>query len=119
VTANESINGTETNAIACCWFASPLLASGGEFGIVLFFEVAQQVLFAQQFGLQPSGLTAFERMHEAAGSWSGRTAIASTTAIKIGAVLRMTSILSQRTRRVDRTSFASRHFVVNVVIPSF
>jgi hypothetical protein len=27
--------------------------------------------------------------------------------------------LAQRTRRVDRTSFASRHFVVNGVIPSF
>jgi hypothetical protein len=95
------------------------LASGGETGIVLFFEVAQQVLFAQHFGLQPSRLTAFERMQEAAGSWSGRTAIASTPAIKIGAVLRMTNILSQTTRRVDRISLASRHFVVNVVIPSF
>jgi hypothetical protein len=95
------------------------LASGGETGIVLFFEVAQQVLFAQQFGLQPSGLGAFTRMQEAAGSWSGLIAIASTTAIRIGAVLRMTNILSQRTRRVDRTSFASRHFVVNVMIPRF
>jgi hypothetical protein len=43
------------------------LASGGETGIVLFFEAAQQVLFAQQFGLQPSGLGRFERMQEAAG----------------------------------------------------
>jgi hypothetical protein len=94
------------------------LASGGETGIVLFVEVAQQVLFAQQCGLQPSGLGAFERMHEAAGSCSGRTSIASTTANRI-AVLRIADILPQRTRRVDRTPFASRHFVVNVVIPSF
>jgi hypothetical protein len=70
------------------------LASGCETGIVLFFEVAQQVLFAQQCGLQPSGLGAFERMHEAAGSWSGRTAIASTTANRIGAVLRITQKLA-------------------------
>jgi hypothetical protein len=67
------------------------LASGGETGIVLFFEVAQQVLFAQQFGLQPSGLGAFERMQEAAGSCRGRTSIASTTANRI-AVFRITDI---------------------------
>jgi len=57
---------------------------------VFFFEAAQQLLFAQQFGLQPSGLGRFERMQEAAGSWSGRTSIARTMAIRIGAVLRMT-----------------------------
>jgi hypothetical protein len=67
------------------------LASGGETGIVLFFEVAQQLLFAQQCGLQPSGLDAFERMQEAAGSWSGRTTIVSTTANRI-AVFRITDI---------------------------
>jgi hypothetical protein len=95
-TAIESIRGTATNAIATCWFASPLLASGGENGCAFFFETAQQFLFAQQFGLQPAGSGAFERMHEAAGSWSGRTAIANTTAIRIGAVFRMENIYHTR-----------------------
>jgi hypothetical protein len=58
---------------------------------VFFLESAQQLLFAQQRGLQPSGLGAFERMQEAAGSWRGRTAIATTTANRIGAVFRMTN----------------------------
>jgi hypothetical protein len=59
---------------------------------VFFLETAQQLLFAQQFGLQPSALGAFERMHEAAGSWSGLTNIASTTANRIVAVFRMAGI---------------------------
>ena len=90
--ASESITGRETNAIAWCWSVSPLLASGCETGVVLFFEAAQQLLFAQQCGLQPSGLGAFERMQDAAGSWSGLTNNASTTAKKMGAVLRMADI---------------------------
>jgi hypothetical protein len=60
--------GTEKNPMSCCAFASPDLASGCEIGVVLFFEVAQQLLFAQQCGLQPSGLGAFDRMQDAAGS---------------------------------------------------
>jgi hypothetical protein len=68
------------------------LASGCEIGVVLFFEVAQQRLFAQQCGLQPSVLGAFERMHDAAGSCSGLINIATTTAKRIGAVLRMRNI---------------------------
>ncbi|MEY2510963.1 MAG: hypothetical protein QOE26_1726 [Verrucomicrobiota bacterium] len=67
------------------------MASGGAAGCVFFFETAQQLLFAQQFGLQPSGLTAFERMQEAAGSCSGRTSMATTTANRI-AVFRITDI---------------------------
>jgi hypothetical protein len=42
------------NPISNCWPASLLLTSGGEIGPVLFFETAQQVLFAQHFGLQAS-----------------------------------------------------------------
>lgn len=63
---------------------------------MFFFETAQQVLFAQQFGLQPSGLGAFERMQEAAGSWSGRANIASTTAIRMAAVFRIEITSSTR-----------------------
>ena len=59
---------------------------------MFFLETAQQLLFAQQFGLQPSWLTAFERMHDAAGSWSGLTNIASTTANRIVAVFRIADI---------------------------
>jgi hypothetical protein len=62
-------------------------------------ETAQQFLFAQQFGLQPCGFGAFERMHEAAGSCSGLIAIANTTANRIGAVLRITQKLSQESPR--------------------
>src|SRR5205085_11005646 len=85
-TAIESINGTETNAIACCWFTSPPLYRGGAIGVALFLESAQQLLFAQQCGLQPCWSGAFERMHEAAGSWSGLTSIASTTVNRMAAV---------------------------------
>jgi hypothetical protein len=82
--AIESINETETYPMTGCWFTSPLLASGCETGIVFFLETAQQVLFAQQFGLQPSGLGVFERMQEAAGSCRGLTIIANAMANKIG-----------------------------------
>jgi hypothetical protein len=50
----ESMIETGANPISTCWRASVLLTSGGEIGPVLFFETAQQVLFAQQFGLQAS-----------------------------------------------------------------
>lgn len=86
-TAIESIRGTATNAIATCWFTSPLLASGGEKGWAFFLEVAQQLLFAQHFGLQPSGLGAFERMQEAAGKRSGAAAMANTIVNRITAAL--------------------------------
>jgi hypothetical protein len=46
-------------------------------------------MFAQQLGLQASRLGAFERMHEAAGSRSGVTNIASTRANRIAAVFRI------------------------------
>ena len=59
---------------------------------MVFLETAQQLLFAQQFGLQPSALGAFERMHEAAGSWSGLPNMASTTANRIVAVFRIAHI---------------------------
>ena len=88
-TTIESISGTETNPIICCGLISPLLERGCETGVVLFFETAQQVLFAQQSILHASWLGAFERMQDAAGSWSGRASIASTTAQRIAAVFRM------------------------------
>jgi hypothetical protein len=68
------------------------LASGCEIGVVLFFEVAQQLLFAQQSILHRCSLGAFERMQDAAGSWSGLTNIANSTAKRMGAVLRMKNI---------------------------
>jgi len=84
--------GTETNAMTCCWFPSPGLASGGATGVAPFLERAQQLLFAQQCGLQPWVSGAFERMHDAAGSWSGVANNANTTAKKMGAVLRIIDI---------------------------
>jgi hypothetical protein len=54
VSATESMIETATNPISNCWPASLLLTSGGEIGPVLFFETAQQALFAQQFGLHAS-----------------------------------------------------------------
>jgi hypothetical protein len=50
----ESIIETDTKLISTCGPASLLLTSGGQIGPVLFFDTAQQVLFAQHFGLQPS-----------------------------------------------------------------
>ena len=89
----ELVTGTKTiPMMTCCWCPSPGLASGGEIGVGLFFEVAQQLLFAQQSILHRCSLGAFERMQEAAGSWSGLTNIASTTANRMGAVLRMQNI---------------------------
>ena len=84
--------GTETNAMTCCWFPSPGLASGGATGVAPFLESAQQLLFAQQCGLQPCCSGAFERMQDAAESWSGLTSIASTTANRITPVFRMRNI---------------------------
>jgi hypothetical protein len=86
---SESIIGMATNPTNCCCFASPLWASVCETGFVSFLEVAQQVLFAQHFALQASWLRAFERMQDAAGSWSGRTAIARSTANRMAAFFRM------------------------------
>jgi len=86
---SESMSETETTAITCSWVGSPALARGCDNGVVLFFEVAQQLLFAQQCGLQPSALGAFDKMQEAAGNCSGRTSIASRTANRIGVVLRI------------------------------
>jgi hypothetical protein len=74
---------TSCLATVCC-------ASGWDAGPVFFSDTAQQVLFAQQPGLQAFGLGAFERMHDAAGKRSGATAMASTTVNKIAAVLRIT-----------------------------
>jgi hypothetical protein len=54
VSAIESMIETDTNPISNCWPESLLLTSGGEIGPVLFFETAQQALFAQQFGLHAS-----------------------------------------------------------------
>jgi hypothetical protein len=54
VSAIKSMIETGTNPINNCWLTSLLLTSGGEIGPVLFFETAQQVLFAQHFGLQAS-----------------------------------------------------------------
>jgi hypothetical protein len=79
-----------TNPISDCTPGSLVWTSGGATGSLLFFDSAQQVLFAQQFGLQPSALGAFERMQDAAGSWSGLTNSARTIANRIGAVRRMT-----------------------------
>jgi hypothetical protein len=71
------------------------LKSGWETGVVLFLETAQHVLFAQQCGLHPSRLGTFEKMQEAAGSWSGRANIATTTVIRM-AVFRIADIYHNR-----------------------
>ena len=85
----ELATGVETNPMSCCWFPSPGLTSGGATGVALFFENAQQLLFAQQCGLHPCGSGAFERIQEAAGSSSGLTSIASTTANRMAPVFRI------------------------------
>jgi hypothetical protein len=46
-------------------------------------------MFAQHLLLQTSWLGDFEKMHEAAGSWSGMTNNASTTVNRMAAVFRM------------------------------
>jgi len=48
-------------------------------------------MFAQHLFLQASRLGDFEKMHEAAGSWSGMTNKASKTVNRIVAVFRITS----------------------------
>jgi hypothetical protein len=96
--AIESITGTETNPITGCCFTSPHWNKGWEIGPVVFPEKAQQVLFAQQFGLQLSWLGALDRMHESVGSCNGLIAIASATANRIGTVLRITLMLAQKDR---------------------
>jgi hypothetical protein len=58
---------------------------------VFLGEIAQQVMFAQHLLLQASWLGAFKRMHEAAGSRSGVTNIASTIVNRIAAVLPISS----------------------------
>jgi hypothetical protein len=56
---------------------------------LFFSETAQQIMFAQHLLLQTSWLGDFEKMHEAAGSWSGMTNNASTTVNRMAAVFRM------------------------------
>ena len=79
--------GTATNAIACLE-TSPR-KSGFEAGALFFSETAQQIMFAQHLLLQASWLGDFEKMQDAAGSWSGITNIANTTVNKIIAVFRI------------------------------
>ena len=87
-TPSQSITEIAINPDTCC-FASAFWESGCETVLVSFLEVAQQLLFAQHFGLQASWLGAFERMQDAAGSSSGRTAIAKSTANRIPAFFRI------------------------------
>ena len=60
-------------------------------------------MFAQHLLLQTCGLDNFEKMQEAAGSWSGITNNASTTVNKIAAVFRITPMDSttRAARRQD------------------
>ena len=86
-TAIESISGTETNPITC--FETVPWSSGWEAGALFFSETAQQIMFAQHLLLHASRLGDFEKMQDAAGSWSGMTNNASTTVNKIAAVFRI------------------------------
>ena len=87
-TASGSITEIATNPKTSC-FSSPFWESSCETGLVSFLEVAQQVLFAQHFGLQAWWLGAFERMQDAAGSSSGRTAIVKSATNRIPAFFRI------------------------------
>jgi hypothetical protein len=58
---------------------------------LFFSETTQQIMSAQHLLLQASWLGDFEKMQDAAGSWSGITNNASTTVNRIAAVFRMTS----------------------------
>jgi hypothetical protein len=69
--------------------AAPSCANGWDAGPVFFSDTAQQVMLAQQWLLQASWLGAFERMHDAAGTWSGAINIANTIVSRIAAVLRI------------------------------
>jgi hypothetical protein len=62
------------------------LASGWEIGAP-FFEVAQQVLFAQQPGLHAFCTAASERMQVRAERWSGAIVSAATAASEIAILL--------------------------------
>ena len=66
-TASGSITEIATNPKTSC-FPSAFWESDCETGLVSFLEVAQHVLFAQQFILHAFSLGAFERMQDAAGS---------------------------------------------------
>jgi hypothetical protein len=59
------------------------LASGCETGAVFFFEVVQQVLFAQQSGRHAFTLEVLERMHCRADRFTGDAANAITTKVEI------------------------------------
>jgi len=86
-TAIESISETETNAITC--LETVPWSSGCEAGALFFSETAQQIMFAQHLLLQACWLGDFEKMQDAAGSWSGITNNASTTVNRIAGVLRI------------------------------
>jgi hypothetical protein len=77
-----------TKPVAFSWWLEPPFASGSDSGAVFFGDVTQQVLFAQQPGLQAFSLATFERMHDRAES--GVAAMGST----IATMSDMTSLLT-------------------------
>ncbi|MDP9100412.1 MAG: hypothetical protein M3N48_15685 [Verrucomicrobiota bacterium] len=82
------ITGTETNPITC--FETVPWSSGCDAGALFFSETAQQMMFAQHLLLQARWLEEFEKMQDAAGSWSGITNSAKKTANRIATVFRIT-----------------------------
>jgi hypothetical protein len=102
-----------TNPRTSC-FSSPFWERSCETGLVSFLEVAQQVLFAQHFGLHASWLGAFESMQDAAGSCNGLNDIAKSTANRISIRLRirfMNSTGIARSRSGGLRRFAMKHAV--------
>src|ERR1700674_3817112 len=85
----ESIAGAdEFNPTSCC-FRKVVCVCDCDTGPVFFFDTAQQALLAQKLLLQASRPSAFDRMHDIAGTWTGAINIASTIVTRIAAVLRI------------------------------
>ena len=92
--------GSGESVTATCCLAAALWATGWGTDPLFFSETAQQVLFAQQWGLHAFSLGAFERMQDAAGNRRGATARASTMTTRVDPALRI-PILSTITPPVD------------------
>ena len=87
--------------------AEPFFASGWETGVV-FFEVAQHVLFAQLPGLHARCAGALERMHDRAVRLTG--AVISTAAIASEMIILLTQTgytTSKTARRESHECFAA------------
>jgi len=70
------------------------LASGCETGAVFFFEVAQQVLLAQQSGWHAFSAGAFKRMQDRADMLTGATTSAAAIATEIMILLNIAFLCS-------------------------